>query len=242
MPSLPPERTPPSPARRRLVQTIALISVAGTTTVSCDRARHAETPAPAAPERLPSFFTDVEQTALRALCDRLIPHDEHGPGAVELGVPEFLDRHMRTPYAAGAIWYRAGPFLEASANFGYQGRHSLREILQIGLGALDAHVARTFGAGKRFASLAPADQDATLKAAEAGTLAWPEISEKLFFAQLLNEVRNGYFADPAHGGNRGMGAWKMIGYPGVRADYLDWVGVRDRAYPIPPVDMAGRRG
>ena len=35
-------------------------------------------------------------------------------------------------------------------------------------------------------------------------------------------------------------AWKMIGYPGMRASYLDWVGVRDRAYPLPPVDLAGK--
>jgi gluconate 2-dehydrogenase gamma chain len=55
-------------------------------------------------------------------------------------------------------------------------------------------------------------------------------------------VRNGYFADPKHGGNKGMGAWKMIGYPGMRADYLDWVEVRDKPYPIGPVDLAGRRG
>jgi gluconate 2-dehydrogenase gamma chain len=34
----------------------------------------------------------------------------------------------------------------------------------------------------------------------------------------------------------------MIGYPGVRADYTNWVEVRDRAYPIPPVDLAGKRG
>jgi len=55
-------------------------------------------------------------------------------------------------------------------------------------------------------------------------------------------VRNGYFADPSHGGNKNMGAWKMIGYPGMRADYMDWVTVRDKPYPLPPVDLAGRRG
>ena len=38
-----------------------------------------------------------------------------------------------------------------------------------------------------------------------------------------------------------MAGWKAIDYPGVRADYLDWVGVRDKRYPLPPVDLAGRR-
>jgi len=28
----------------------------------------------------------------------------------------------------------------------------------------------------------------------------------------------------------------------MRADYLDWVEVRDKPYSIGPVDLAGRRG
>jgi gluconate 2-dehydrogenase gamma chain len=51
----------------------------------------------------------------------------------------------------------------------------------------------------------------------------------------------GYFCDPRHGGNKNMAAWKMIGYPGARADYADWVEVRNRPYPLPPVDLAGKR-
>jgi gluconate 2-dehydrogenase gamma chain len=34
----------------------------------------------------------------------------------------------------------------------------------------------------------------------------------------------------------------MIGYPGMRADYTDWVAVRDQPYPLPPVDLSGQRG
>ena len=29
----------------------------------------------------------------------------------------------------------------------------------------------------------------------------------------------GFFADPYYGGNRDMAGWKMIGYPGLPADY-----------------------
>ena len=237
------EPTAPSPERRRLFKTLAILPVAAGAAAlgGCEADTRAGAAAAPAPYR-PSFFDAAEWTALGAIADRLVPRDDVGPSATDLGVPEFLDRHMQTPYAAGDIWYRQGPFLDASANFGYQGRLALREILKVGLGALQAHVARAFGGGKTFATLAPADQDAVLKGAEAGTLKWPEISDKLFFAHLLNEVRNGCFADPRHGGNRDMGGWKMIGYPGMRADYLDWVGVRDRPYPIPPVDLAGRRG
>ena len=66
-------------------------------------------------------------------------------GAVELGVPEFLDRHMQTPYAAGDIWYMQGPFVEAAPEFGYQGRLPLRDILRVGIAAVDAHCEQIFG-------------------------------------------------------------------------------------------------
>ena len=38
-----------------------------------------------------------------------------------------------------------------------------------------------------------------------------------------------------------MGAWKMIGYPGVRADFLEWVD-QSRRYPYGPVSIHGQRG
>jgi gluconate 2-dehydrogenase gamma chain len=107
---------------------------------------------------------------------------------------------------------------------------------------MDANCKKTFG-GKVFAELSTAPAGRTAegrRGRQAGKL--EDISSKLFFTNLLNEVRNGYFADPSHGGNKDMGAWKMIGYPGMRADYMDWVTVRDKPYPMPPVDLAGRRG
>ena len=80
------------------------------------------------------------------------------------------------------------------------------------------------------------------KQMEAGAVK-DEFNLKMFFSDfLLKNVMEGYFCDPMHGGNKDMAAWKMIGYPGARADYTDWVEVRSRAYPLPPVDIAGKRG
>ncbi len=39
----------------------------------------------------------------------------------------------------------------------------------------------------------------------------------------LQNVLEGYFSDPIYGGNKDMAAWKMIGFPGARYDYLEWV-------------------
>lgn len=236
-----PQDSSPSLSRRSLFKGITLLPLAAALPGCADRTAPTAQAAPAAADYHPSFFTTAEWNFVVAACDRLIPHDDTGPGAVESGVPEFLDRHMQTPYANGAIWYMQGPFLEAPAEFGYQGRLNLREIIRVGIGAFDAHVRKAFD-GKTFDQLEAAQQETLLKAAEGGKLELEGISSKLFFSNFLAEVKNGYFADPQYGGNRDMGAWKMIGYPGVRADYLEWVEVRDKAYPLPPVDLAGKRG
>lgn len=237
------DQSRPTLTRRRFFQGLTLLPVAaalpgcapGTPT---EPGTQTATPAK---DYTPEFFNAAEWAFINAACDRLIPSDETGPGAVESGVPEFLDRHMQTPYAAGAIWYMQGPFLEAPSEFGYQGKLALRDILKVGIDAFDAHCRSQFD-GKTFAQLSHEQQETLLKAAEGGKLELEGISSKLFFSNLLGEVKNGYFADPKYGANKGMGAWKMIGYPGMRADYVDWIEVRDKAYPLPPVDLAGRRG
>lgn len=232
-----------SPSRRRFFQGLTLIPIAAALP-GCAPGEGGGTSAGSAEPAsayAPSFFNANEWAFVNAACDRLIPSDEVGPGAVESGVPEFLDRHMQSGYAAGAIWYTQGPYLEAASEFGYQGKLVLRDIIRVGIAAIDTHCRKTFD-GKTFAQLEHAQQEDLLKAAEGGKLKLEEISSKLFFSSFLGEVKNGYFADPKHGGNKNMGAWKMIGYPGMRADYMDWITVRDKPYPLGPVDLAGKRG
>jgi gluconate 2-dehydrogenase gamma chain len=223
-------------SRRNLVKGLGLVPLVA---VAPGNAL-AESSDEAAADYKPGYFNPAQYATLIAICDRLIPSDEVGPGAVESGVPEFIDRHMQTPYANGAIWYMQGPYLEAAAEFGYQGKLPLREILSVGLDALDAHGKSAFN-GKAFADLERAQQEDLLKQTQSGKLELEGIPAKTFFSYLLGEVRNGYFSDPKYGGNKNMGAWKMIGYPGARADYIDWVAIRDKPYPLPPVDQAGRR-
>ncbi|MGK5078975.1 gluconate 2-dehydrogenase subunit 3 family protein [Janthinobacterium sp. HLX7-2] len=234
-----------SPSRRWLIKSLVFMPIgavgAGAAVRGLQAADTSGAPAGTPNAYTPAFFSAIEWRFLNAAVDRLIPHDEHGPGAIELGVLEFLDRHMQTPYAAGDTWYMQGPFLKAAPEFGYQGKLALRDILRVGIKAVDGYVTSQ-NPGKVFADLDKSQQEGLLKAAEKGELKLEDISSKLFFSNLLGEVRNGYFADPKHGGNKDMGAWKMIGYPGMRADYLDWVEVRDKPYPIGPVDLAGRRG
>jgi gluconate 2-dehydrogenase gamma chain len=61
-----------------------------------------------------------------------------------------------------------------------------------------------------------------------------------FFKEAIDDVKAGFFADPIYGGNRDMVAWKMIGFPGARYNYLDWIDRHNERYPLPPVSMMGR--
>jgi gluconate 2-dehydrogenase gamma chain len=36
-----------------------------------------------------------------------------------------------------------------------------------------------------------------------------------------------------------MAAWKMIGFPGARYDYREYVGKHNQPYPLPPVSIYG---
>jgi len=38
-----------------------------------------------------------------------------------------------------------------------------------------------------------------------------------------------------------MGGWKMVGFPGARADYADWIDQHNVKYPYGPVSISGRK-
>jgi len=241
----------PTSRRDFLVGTIALAPIATTLASSAALAASAPTgeqlpgsaPAPSHPatnDYRPSFFTPDEWAFINAACARLIPADALGPSAVELGVPQYIDRQMGTPWADGAIWYMQGPFFEAAAEFGYQSQLTPKQQYRLGIRAIDQLCQQRLQ--QPFAALTPALQDDVLKQIEKGSLTSPDLHLTTFFSGfLLKNVLEGYFGDPMYGGNRDMSAWKMIGYPGVRADYMEWVGDA-KPYPYGPVSIYGKRG
>lgn len=193
-----------------------------------------------APKYQPSYFSPDEYRFLQTAVARLIPDDELGPGALEAGVPEFIDRQMNTPYAAGSNWYMQGPFQpDAPAEMGYQLKLTVREIYRLGIAAANQWCSKNLG--KRFAELPAADQDKALAAMEHGAEGFDSLPSGTFFSMLWGNTREGFFSDPLHGGNKGLVGWKLIGFPGARADFMDWIE-RDEAYPQPPVSIRGQRG
>ncbi|PKU23033.1 gluconate 2-dehydrogenase subunit 3 family protein [Telmatospirillum siberiense] len=184
----------------------------------------------------PAYFTASEWALLMSLVDRLIPADEEGPGALEAGVPEFIDRQMGEPYGYGALWYMQGPFRDAPAELGYQLPFTPRTLYRAALPAFDKAVQARFGKG--LVELDEPTRDDAISQLQHGTLTIGILPPLVFFDQLLQNTREGYFCDPVHGGNKDMAAWRMINFPGARADYIDWVEQYGREYPFRPVSVA----
>jgi gluconate 2-dehydrogenase gamma chain len=225
--------------RRQFLSGTSAAAVAAATQAVLGTARGGDAAA-AEVEYSPTFFRTAEWAFINAAVDRLIPRDGNGPGGVEAGVPIFLDRQMELPYGHGAYAYTQGPFQpDAPASLGYQLPYTPRELYRLGIAAADE--ASRQSSGRRFAELDAAQQDKFLTALETGTVQLSGLPAKAFFAQLWTNVREGFFADPLYGGNRGMVGWKLIGFPGARADFTDWMDQQGKKYPYGPVSISGRR-
>lgn len=183
-----------------------------------------------------SFFNAHEAAFVEAAVARLIPADELGPGALEAGVPEYLDKQLGGAWGAGERLYRGGPWQAGSASQGYQLPFTPAELFRNALRAVAADVQQKHGGG--FAALAPADQDAYLKSLQDSEQDLGGVPAAVFFQSLLSMTIEGYFGDPAYGGNKDMAAWKMIGFPGAYAEYYDLVDQHGLAYTRAPMSLA----
>jgi gluconate 2-dehydrogenase gamma chain len=248
-----PAATRPSasaPSRRRfLIQSVAVLPVAGGL-AACSRpgdgaatatANAAETNgagANATPYQ-PKFFKPDEWSVLQAAIDRLIPADAEGPGALQLDVAVFIDRQMDGAFGHAAAWYMQGPFHpDATPLAGYQSPMPPRDLYRTGIAALDNYCKAH--AGKPFVQLTTAQQDTLLHEMDTGKIKFEHTSAGHFIAMLWQNTKEGYFSDPVHGGNKHAASWKMIGFPGARADYLDWVAQPGKTYPLGPVTIEGQ--
>lgn len=135
-------------------------------------------------------LTAAEADTLEAICARLIPSDENGPGAAEARAAHYIDRALTGPLRASRAAYAAG------------------------LAAIDVYAQGSKGAA--FVKLEPRGQDAVLTEMEknVATGFWPDAAT--FFALVRAHTIQGTFCDPYYGGNANFVGWDLIGYPGLR--------------------------
>jgi gluconate 2-dehydrogenase gamma chain len=184
------------------------------------------------------FFTADEARAVEAIVDRIIPPDPETPGGKDAGCAVFIDRQLKGPYGSGAGLYNLGPHTKGTKEQGPQSAVTHAQLYRKGLAGLDKYCKASHG--KSFAELPTDQQDSVLQKVESGEAKFDGIDAQGFFSALLQDVPEGFFSDPIHGGNRNMVGWTMIGFPGVRYDYRDWVSHHNERYPLPPVSIAGR--
>lgn len=215
------------------IVTIPIISIAGPFAFSHNKKRSSE--------YTPQFFSQEEWHFIEAAVDQLIPEDNLGAGAKVAGVAEFIDQQMLTPYAKGELWYMHAPFYpDADPDLGYQHPYVPFEVYRLGIKDINQYCVTQFQ--KVFANLSADLQISLLQQMEADELPLPTIPSNVFFEQLLANTKEGFFADPMYGGNKALVGWKLLNFPGARADFMDWIDEPNKPYPYPPVSINGKRG
>lgn len=237
----------PSLSRRKFLSSVAAIGIANIAVPAGARTLSGSlpwTPYASAPPTLGIstgwfFFTPAEGRLVETIVDRLIPADALSIGGREAGCAVYIDRQLAGSYGSSSRLYTKGPFIKGLPTQGYQGKETPSELYRRGLAALDLYVRRANN-GKALQDLPPEQQDDFLRALEAGNIDLPDgVVGKDFFGFVLNNAMEGFFADPIYGGNKDMASWRMLGFPGARYDYRDFVSRHNETYPLPPVSILG---
>jgi gluconate 2-dehydrogenase gamma chain len=134
-----------------------------------------------------------EARTLAAIADRIFPKTDT-PGAVEIGVLNYIDIALTGDYAVLAPLYR-------------QGLRAVNRLAQAKF-------------AKRFADLNEEQKDTVLAEFEAGSVRrFKKAAE--FFEAVRYHVLEGVFCEPQYGGNKGMIGWRLVGFPGQQFGYDD---------------------
>jgi gluconate 2-dehydrogenase gamma chain len=178
-------------------------------------------------------LTAAEAAFLTAAADTIIPADSLSPSASDCGVVDFIDCELAGPYGEGARLYRDGPIAKGKPEHGYQLGLTPREFFRQGIAAADVWATQSFG--RSFAELGESERYAALEAMEQSIAQFGDFDAHEFFEALITIVMEGFFADPYYGGNRDMAGWKMVGYPGLMADYQAAIETyRGKRYTVKP--------
>jgi len=181
------------------------------------------------------YLKSHEADLVGAIADRLIPGDALSIGAKEAGCVTFIDRQLAGDFGNAVTQFRRGPFVPGTPEQGPQFSQTPAQMYRSGLVAFERYCQQTYH--KSFVNLSVADQDAVLEDLEANHIKLDGTDGDVFFNLVLQNVREGFFADPMYGGNKDMAGWKMIGFPGARYDFRQELAQRGKKLPIIPISL-----
>ncbi len=222
--------------RRSFVTTVGVAGVVPAAALLAAAAAVPETAQPAASVKPTYLFFNAEEALfIEAACERLIPADESGPGALAAAVPTYLDRQLSGAFGAGERLYRSGPWAHGTPSQGYQLPFTPAELFHVSVRAVIRSLAER---GTPFNDMTEEARDSYLKSLESGEHDLDGVPSAEFFDALLKLSIEGFFSDPVYGGNRDMAAWRMIGFPGAYADYFEAVDRHGMKFEREPMSLA----
>jgi gluconate 2-dehydrogenase gamma chain len=157
------------------------------------------------PDKPGKALTPNETRTLAAIADRIFPKTDT-PGAVEIGVLNYIDIALAGDYAALAPLYR-------------QGLRAVNRLAQAKF-------------AQRFSDLNEEQKDVVLTEFETGSVrGFKKAGE--FFETVRYHVLEGVFCEPQYGGNKGMIGWRLVGFPGQQFGYDDaYINTRVTVEPV----------
>lgn len=190
------------------------------------------------------FFSRREDfEILSAATERIFPKNDNGPGAIELGIPYFIDKQLAGSWGMNAKEYMRGPFIQnlqaqdqsrdqdsqgpntetqsPTPTPRYQTRLNRSEVFIQGLRKLDSVAQEKFEL--KFVDADANQQDEILQMFENNEVDLAGVNAETFFNLLLKVTIEGAYADPVYGGNKDMMGWRMKEYPGPRMGYLEQI-------------------
>jgi hypothetical protein len=157
-------------------------------------------------ELWPLTLSDAQRRQVAALCDVIIPADEHSPSASSVGVTDFIDEWISAPYPANI---------------------ADSKVILAGLASLESESKKRFGA--LYADATPEQRRALCEELSARSPAGADAeAPRPFFARFRELTISGFYTTPAGRQDLGyVGNVPLAKFDGPPPDLIDRLGLRD---------------
>jgi gluconate 2-dehydrogenase gamma chain len=166
------------------------------------------------------FFNAAEAATVEEFAEQIIPTEDGSPGARPAGVVYYIDRAL------------AGFMRELQPLY----RRGLRALADLAIAEFDAE----------FVDLDTERQRELVERLDGVASAEPDDFAGQFYRIVREHTVQGFFGDPAYGGNRDLIGWRLVGFPGAQWEYTAaqmQPGVDARSIPMLTVgDLYARIG
>ncbi|MEK5148334.1 gluconate 2-dehydrogenase subunit 3 family protein [Psychrobacillus sp. FSL K6-4615] len=179
------------------------------------------------------FVRQKDFDALSTATELIYPEDEHGPGAITLGAPYFIDKQLASPWGINTDDYRKGPFQPGEVPL------DKAEIMLQGVRKINEVAEKEYD-GTVFKDLSEEQQITILSTFEAGEVKMDLVNSAAFFGLLRTLTLQGCFSDPLYGGNKNMAGWKMKEFPGAQMSYASYLDEEEFVL-IDPISLGGHK-